>query len=106
MPDLLEERFGLVLALRRKEELRSWDFEEKVTSPKWGNLKPGTCEFSLKANSLREAHILLEELGLNHQIAHIVNAVEPLAKVEFLNICHFCCLLEIKNRSFLTYFGL
>ena len=65
MPDVLEERFGLVLALRRREDLRSLDFEDQVTRPKWGNLKPGICEFSLRANSLSVAHNLLQELGLS-----------------------------------------
>ena len=65
MPDLLEERFGLVLALRRREDLRSLDFEDQVTRPTWGNLKPGTCKFSLRANSLSEAHNLLQGLGLS-----------------------------------------
>jgi len=38
---------------------------------------------SQRPTSMRKNGVLLEELGLNHQIAYIVNAVEPLAKVLF-----------------------
>ena len=61
MPDLLAEKFGLALILQRREALRR---EDKVTSPEWGNLKPGSCKFSLRAKSLNEAYPLLQKLGL------------------------------------------
>ena len=61
MPDLLAEKFGLALILQRREALRT---EDKVTSPEWGNLKPGSCKFSLRAKSLNEAYPLLQKLGL------------------------------------------
>ena len=64
MPDLLVEKFGLALVLRRREAVRKVDFEDKVTSPEWGNLKPASCKFSLRAKSLIEAYTLLEELRL------------------------------------------
>ena len=61
MPDLLAEKFGLALILQRREALRT---EDKVTRPEWGNLKPGSCKFSLRAKSLNEAYPLLQKLGL------------------------------------------
>ena len=64
MSDFLEDRFGLVFVLRRREALRPGDFDSKDINAKWGDLKPGSCEFTLRAKSLNEAYILLQELGL------------------------------------------
>ena len=59
--DLLQDKFGLTLVLRRREALRSNNFQERF---KWGNLKPGSCEFSLRARSLNEAYAVMQELQL------------------------------------------
>ena len=48
---MLEEKFGLVLVLQRREAVRS-------------NLKPGSCKFSLRASSQNEAYALMRELQL------------------------------------------
>ena len=44
MSDLLAERFGLKLVLRRKESSRSEDYD-KVASLNWGDVKPGSSKF-------------------------------------------------------------
>ena len=44
--------------------VRSSDFQDKLTSSKWGNLKPGGCKFSLRARSLNEAYDLMQQLRL------------------------------------------
>ena len=64
MPDLLAVKFGLAFDLRRRGASRTEDFEDKP-SPEWGNLKPESCEFSLRAKSLNEAYKLLQKLGLS-----------------------------------------
>ena len=65
-PDWLEENFGLTLVLRRREavSVRSSDFQDKLTSSKWGNLKPGGSKFRLRARSLNEAYDLMQQLRL------------------------------------------
>ena len=63
-PDLLEKEFGLGLVLQRRETVRSSHFQDKFTSSTWGNLKPGSWKFSLKARSLNEAYVLMQKLRL------------------------------------------
>ena len=89
MTDILEENFGLVLNLRREEALRTMDYEDKVTIPEWGNLKPGSCKFSLRAKSLNEAYALLQKHGLapvppNHRETYLTSGDPFLSQVEGL----------------------
>ena len=89
MPDLLEEKFGLALVLQRREAFRTVDCEDKVSNLEWGNLKPGSCEFSLRAKSLNEAYTLLQERGLapvppNHRETFLASGGPFFSQVEGL----------------------
>ena len=63
-PDLLEEEFCLGLVFQGRGAVRSSHFQDKFTGSSWGNLKPGSCKFSLKARSLNEAYALMQKLQL------------------------------------------